>query len=84
MCYIVYAIKRTTVFLDDRLLRQAQEQAEQEGKSFAQLVREAVSGYLISSQGPATRFPSVAGLFASGCAEAADRVDELLWREPHD
>lgn len=76
-------MKRTTVFLDDQLLRQAQAQAEREGKSFAQLVREAVAGYLLGSHKPATRLPSVAGQFASGCAEAAERVDELLWREPH-
>lgn len=77
-------MKRTTVFLDEQLLRQAQEQAGREGKSFAQLVREAVAGYLLGSQDPATRIPSVAGQFASGCADTADRVDELLWREPHD
>lgn len=77
-------MKRTTVFLDDHLLRQAQDQAEREGKSFAQLVREAVADYLLSAQDPATRLPSVAGQFASGCTDTAGRVDELLWREPHD
>ena len=77
-------MKRTTVFLDDHLLRQAQDQAEREGKSFAQLVREAVAGYMLIAQDPVTRLPSVAGQFSSGCADTADRVDQLLWREPHD
>ncbi len=44
---------------------------------------EAVAGYLLGSQDPATRLPSVAGQFESGCAETADRVDEFLWQEPH-
>ena len=39
-------MKRTTIFLDEPLLRQARQLAQSEGKSFAALVREAVAAYV--------------------------------------
>ena len=79
----MYAMKRTTIFLDEPLLRRAQAYARQHGVSFATVIREAVSGYLAGGTTTAGRLPSVTGQFDSGSADTASRVDELLWRDPH-
>ena len=79
-------MKRTTVFLDEGLLRRARQLARREGKSFAQVVREAVAAYVSgnpSDRVAGARLPSFAGKFASGHRDTSERVDELLWTEPH-
>ncbi|NIN09882.1 MAG: type II toxin-antitoxin system VapB family antitoxin [Gemmatimonadales bacterium] len=76
-------MRRTTVFLDDALLRRAQRVARSEGKSFAALVREAVEAYVAGARAGGAALPSVAGRFASGTTETAERADDYLWREPH-
>jgi len=85
MAYMVcsiYAMKRTSVFLDKVLLRRAREFARREGKSFAAVVREALAAYIATPAQSASRLPSVAGRFASGRSDTSERVDELLWSEP--
>ena len=77
------AMRRTTIFLDDELLKQAQRAASRSGKSFAQLVREALLAYLSSEGSMSPTLPRIAGQFASGHADTASRVDELLWEDPH-
>jgi hypothetical protein len=74
---------RTTIFIDTKLLRQARRRARQEGKSFAAVVREALAAYITGAPRSADRLPSVAGRFASGTSDTSERVDELLWAEPH-
>lgn len=76
-------MKRTTIFLDPSLLRRARDAARREGKSMAQLVREAITSYLTGRRPQAARVPSVAARFATAHADTAERVDELLWRDPH-
>jgi len=78
----IYAMKRTSVFLDKVLLRRAREFARREGKSFAAVVREALAAYIATPAQSASRLPSVAGRFASGRSDTSERVDELLWSEP--
>lgn len=77
-------MRRTTVFLEDALLKQAQRHAARHGKSFAQLVREAVVAYLAGGGTVKAKLPSVAGKFASGRTDLSERVDELLWKNPHE
>ena len=74
--------KRTTVFLEDGILANAQRHARRQGVSFATIVREALAEYLAKSSAEPT-VPSIAGRFSSGSADTAERVDELLWRDPH-
>lgn len=80
-------MKRTTIFLDPALTRRAQQAARRDGKSFAQLVREALASYLAQGARPGSgaggRLPSIAGRFESQFTDTAERADELLWREPH-
>lgn len=76
-------MRRTTVFLDAALLKRAQRHARQAGTSFATLVREALHAYLSGTTPTPGRVPRIAGQFASNRADTADRVDELLWKDPH-
>jgi metal-responsive CopG/Arc/MetJ family transcriptional regulator len=75
-------MKRTSLFLDDQLLKKLKRAAERRGVSVALLVREAVAHYLAGNP-TVGAVPSVAGRFASGNSNTADHVDELLWRDPH-
>ena len=75
-------MKRTTVFLDDQLLRRLRRAAHKKGVSAATLVREALSQYLAQAA-TGGGVPSIAGRFASGTGDTSSRVDELLWRDPH-
>jgi metal-responsive CopG/Arc/MetJ family transcriptional regulator len=79
----MYAMKRTSLFLDAKLLRDLKRAADRRRVSVASIVREAVARYLAE---PSTRegLPSIAGKFASGKRNTAARVDELLWRNPHE
>ena len=75
-------MKRTTIFIDEKLLDSARRRARRDGVSFATLVREALGEYLARPRGSGA-LPAIAGRFTSGTADTADRVDELLWSDPH-
>ena len=79
-------MKRTTVFLDEAMVRRARRYARKAGVSFAAVVREAVAMYLGAREGEAGggAVPTVAGRFASRRGDTSERVDELLWQEPDD
>jgi hypothetical protein len=78
----IYAMKRTTIFAEESLLRQLRAEARRQGVSTAKLVREALAAY-VARHGSTTGIPSIAGQYASGNSDTSARVDELLWREPH-
>lgn len=78
----MYAMKRTTVFLDDSLIGRANRYAEKHGMSFASVVREALAVFLTTPQ-KESRVPSIAGRYNSGETDVSERVDELLWQDPH-
>jgi metal-responsive CopG/Arc/MetJ family transcriptional regulator len=80
----MYVMQRTTVFLPEDLLRQAQRCARRQGKSFAQAVREALAEYVARGRRPDTSLPSITGAYASGRTDVAERHEELLWQNPHD
>ena len=75
-------MKRTTIFLDEQTLLRLKRAAQRQGVASAALVREAIHRYLDAPANP-TSVPSIAGQFASGTDDTADRVDALLWRDPH-
>ena len=79
---MVYAMKRTTMFIDEALLLRLQRLAQRQGVSYATLVREALVQYLADPRA-ASQIPSIAGRFSSGDTDTSTRVDELLWRDPH-
>jgi predicted transcriptional regulator len=75
-------MKRTSLFIDDQLIKRLQKLARARGVSFATVVREALAQYL-AEPGQATRLPAIAGRFSSGVSDTSERVDELLWSDPH-
>ena len=77
-------MKRTTVFLEESLLRRARERARREGRSFAHVVREALAQYLAGGRSGQRKLPSFAGKYRSGHTDTSERVDELLWKNPHE
>ena len=71
-------MKRTTIFLDEKLERQLKRKARAEGKSFAQCVREAVVAYVAKPEGPRP-LPSWVGMFKGGPPDnLSERVDEVI------
>ena len=70
------------MFLDEALERKAKRYALKEGISLAAVVREAVAAYVATPRRKA-RVPTIAGSFSSGHADTSERVDELLWTDPH-
>lgn len=76
-------MERTTIFVDQELLARAKQQARKDGKSFAQVVREALAVYLTEGGTMTDHLPSITGQFASGCSDTSERVDSLLWTDPH-
>jgi len=77
-------MKRTTVFLDEAMVRRATQKARAEGRSFAALVREAVAAYVAARPTGKRPLPSFTGMYDSGHTDTSERVDELLWTDPHD
>lgn len=75
-------MKRTSLFLDTKILNALKRAAQRKQVSVASLVREALVRYL-AEPAAAVRLPSVAGRFSSGASDTADRADELLWNDPH-
>jgi len=71
-------MKRTTVFLDEPMIRRLKQKARAEGKSFAQCVREAVAGYVAQPLGGKRPLPSWVGMFSSAYTDTSERVDEIL------
>jgi hypothetical protein len=76
-------VKRTTIFLDDQTLRRLQQTARRRGVSSASMIREAVAMYL-ETPDVQTPLPSIVGQFASTESDTSAKVDELLWRNPHE
>lgn len=73
----MYVMHRTTIFLDQPLLRRLRAAAQREGRSVAALVRDALTAYLEGGR-PANRLPSVTGQFAGGRSDTSDRLNDLL------
>ncbi len=76
-------MRRTSLFLDEQILKRIQKLADHRGVSLASVVREALAEY-VSSASPAAELPSIAGQFRSEHRDTAERVDDLLWRDPHE
>ena len=83
MVMYICVMRRTTIFLEDGLLKQAQRYAIRHGKSFAQVVREALTAHLAEGGTMKAKLPTIAGQFASGRTDVSANVDELLWKDPH-
>ena len=74
-------MKRTTIFADDTLLDEFKYLANQEERSVAELIREAMNQYVEQKRKPAPQL-SIIGFGSSGRSDIAERCEELLWQKP--
>lgn len=74
-------MRRTTLLADDDLLLELKRIARAEGRSTAQLMREALEEYVRARQSQTSRPLSFISLGRSGRSDISERVDELLWQE---
>lgn len=73
---MMYGMRKTTVYLPEDLKRSLERIARQEGRSEAELIREALADAVERRRPPRPRIPiSSRGL---GDPTAAERVDDLL------
>lgn len=71
-------MKRTTIFIDESLLRRLQQVGRSEGRSFASVFRDAAVAYLEQREAPRPgRLPSIAGMYSSGYQDTSERMEEL-------
>lgn len=70
----MYGMKKTTVYLPEDLDSALKRAAGAQGRSEAEIIREAVRKSLDSMQSPRPRLP----LFRSGDATLSERLDEEL------
>jgi len=70
-------MRKTTLYLPDELKASVESLAGQEGRSEAEIIREAIRDKVAGVQAPRPRFPLVESL---GDPTLAGRVDELLAR----
>jgi hypothetical protein len=78
-------MKRTTIFLEEKLERDLLAVARREGRPMGAVVREAIARYVrlrARSLGNAASFIAMGG---SGHRDTAERHEELLWKDlaPH-
>ena len=74
-------MRRTTIFADDHLLNEIKDLANQEKRSVAELIRDALDQYLRAKRKSGKSF-SFIGIGESGRDDVAERHEELLWQRP--
>ena len=72
------AMKRTTIFAEDTMLKELKLVSDLEKKSLAQVMREAFDAHLVRKLAPKSRF-AFAGKFDSRRKDIAEKHEELLW-----
>jgi metal-responsive CopG/Arc/MetJ family transcriptional regulator len=73
-------MKRTTVFADEDLINEIKEISEEENRSMAEVIREAMVNY-IKQKRQKKKPLSFIGIGKSGRKDIAERHEELLWKE---
>ncbi len=73
---MMYGVKRTTIYLPDGMKAEVERAAQAEGRTEAEVIREAIAEALARRRAPTPRLPLVdTGL---GDPALAERVDEAL------
>jgi predicted CopG family antitoxin len=74
-------MRRTTIFADEDLFQEMQALAEREGKTFSDVIREAMTLLLSRKRGRRRALPSFAAIGRSKRSDIADRHEEMLWKD---
>lgn len=72
-------MRRTTIFADDRLLKEMKDLAAREKRSVADLVRDALEQYLNARRKTPERL-SIIGIGKSGRNDVSEKHEDLLWQ----
>ncbi len=73
-----YFMKRTTIFADENLLNALKNIANEEGISFAEAIRQALSRFVMQRQ-KSKKELSFIGIGRSGRKDISEHCEELLW-----
>lgn len=73
-------MKRTTIFADDDLLDEIKEISREENRSVAEIVREAMMGY-VAKKRRGKKALSFIGVGSSGKKNIAMKHEGLLWKK---
>lgn len=73
-------MKRTTIFADDEVLTELKEFSKENGRSVAEIVREAIVEFLNKKRQKRKRI-SLIGIGRSGKKDISVRHEELLWKK---
>jgi Arc/MetJ-type ribon-helix-helix transcriptional regulator len=76
MMYGMGKAKKTTIYLPDRLKRDIERVAQNERRSEADVIRDAVENSIYERRAPEPRIPLVS--YGLGAPDIAERAEELL------
>ena len=71
----MYGMRKTTLYLPDELKESLEEMAQEQDRSEAEIIRQAIATAVASRKRPKPRLPLVKGL---GDPLASERVEDLL------
>lgn len=72
-------MKRTTIFADEDLINEIREISKEESRSIAEIMREAMQGYI--KQKRKRKKLSFIGIGTSGRRDIAEKHEDLLWKQ---
>jgi len=75
----IYAMKRTTIFVDDEVFVSLKRIAKEEGKTRWEIIRQALQKF-IDERYTARRSISFIGVGRSGHKDISERSERLFWR----
>jgi predicted transcriptional regulator len=81
ICGTLYGMTKTTVYLDSDIVLALRQMAETQGRSQAELIRDALGEYTRRSKRP--KIPGI-GEFDSGHTDTSESADQLLSRAAKD
>jgi len=73
--WYLYGMTKTTVYLDADTVLALRRMSESQGRSQAELIRDALEAYTAKGKRP---LPTGMGKFDSGCSDTSERADEIL------
>lgn len=74
-------MKRTTIFADENLIRELKEISQEENKSMAETVREAIENYILQKKKDKKKKLSFVGIGESGRKNISEIHEEILWKK---
>ncbi len=74
-------MKRTTIFTDENLIKELKKLSQEENKSMAEAVREAIENYIMKKRAGKKKKLSFVAIGDSGKKNISEIHEELLWKK---